>query len=261
MKKILFVVLFIIKTTFAQDYETLNKYIGTNGQSYLLGDVISIKSGSLEDGKFRSISYKGLMQLNANKNMLTSNNSDNTVYIKKIKKYDNETYKGVYFFVSSKENKNFIIDINKAITNCEISNCQKIDHEKYSSIKNKKEFKLTSEKLTDYVVVNTLDIEASDLYNYSIDWIKDNYTNPEKVIKATFKNKKIRIQGIKTDALTTKAFGLNDQRNLRYSIEISFKDGKYKFNPISLEEYISYNKYVQSLEVGWNKILIKTMVI
>ncbi|WP_445454064.1 hypothetical protein [Flavobacterium sp. 25HG05S-40] len=87
-----------------------------------------------------------------------------------------------------------------------------------------------SNKITDYV---TADVNgtAPQIYPKAVNWIKENYVNPNEVIKMTIENEKIRLQGFKKDF---NCFG-GACADGTYTIEISFKDGKYKFDPIDLK--------------------------
>lgn len=94
-------------------------------------------------------------------------------------------------------------------------------------------FELTPAGFTDYVVTN-VDGNQSEIYQKSINWIKETYKNPDHVIKMTMENEKIRIEGFQENFYCVKSMGMNACSNMVYSIEISFKDGKYKFDPTSV---------------------------
>ena len=90
-------------------------------------------------------------------------------------------------------------------------------------------FEYKKEGLTDYVVTEVKGT-APELYSKAINWIKENYKNPDEVIKMTIDNEKIRFEGFQSKLNcmgSVCADGL-------YIIEVSFKEGKYKFDPISL---------------------------
>jgi hypothetical protein len=75
--------------------------------------------------------------------------------------------------------------------------------------------------LTPFVVVKFDSISKEKLFKLTNNWIKETYKNPDKVIKAIIENNKIRINGYSE-------FGFE------YTIVISFKDNKYKFEPIEV---------------------------
>lgn len=116
-------------------------------------------------------------------------------------------------------------------------------------------FTYDKEGLTDFIVVKVDSMSQSEIYAKTIDWIKDTYKNPDEVIKAKFENEKVRFNGFKSNALSTKVLGLTNYTDARYSIEISFKNGRLKFNPINLEQYAESSQYVTG---GWYGISMDT---
>ena len=93
-----------------------------------------------------------------------------------------------------------------------------------------------AEGLSPFIVVKTEGKTKEELYKKTIEWINKNYNKPSEVIKAQVENDYIRFQGVSKekycwDALVTFC---ND---IRYEVEVSFKDGKYKFEVLSLEDY------------------------
>lgn len=110
------------------------------------------------------------------------------------------------------------------------------------------EFKFTKDGFTDYVIGTIPNKTASELYKKTIDWINVTYKNPKEVIKAQIENDYIRIEGFKSSMLCKKIMLSNICENGRYQIEISFKDGKYKFDVTSLESYLSASQYNSG---GW----------
>src|SRR5699024_7474191 len=94
-----------------------------------------------------------------------------------------------------------------------------------------------------YVVVDIPQKTQQELFTKSINWIKETYKNPDKVIKTTIENKKIRFEGVDMDIISTSALGLTTYYPTTYVIEIAFKDGKYKFEPISIEYRIPSSAY------------------
>jgi len=116
-----------------------------------------------------------------------------------------------------------------------------IHKKKKSDIKIIKPTKLPKDKfvynqlgLTPYVVVEFDSIPREKLYKLIKNWIKETYKNPDKVIKAEIDNKKIRFEGYSETALSVTGLGSKIYSPCTYSITISVKDNKYKFEPISL---------------------------
>ena len=110
------------------------------------------------------------------------------------------------------------------------------------------EFKFTKEGFTDFVIGTVPNKTSSELYKKTMDWINITYKNPREVIKAQIENDYIRIEGISSSMLCKKILLSNICDNGRYQIEISFKEGKYKFDIISLESYLSSSQYRRG---GW----------
>ena len=106
-------------------------------------------------------------------------------------------------------------------------------------------FKFSEDGFTDYVVVDVDSLSKEKLYIQVKNWVLETYNTPSEVIKSEIKNKKIRIEGSKSGGLSVKGMlGMSYYYDIKYSIEISVRDGKYKFDPISLKYYIPYSKYV-----------------
>lgn len=115
------------------------------------------------------------------------------------------------------------------------------------------EFKFTKDGFTDYVIGAVDGKTSSELYKKALDWVSVTYKNPKEVIKAQIENDYIRIEGAKSKMLCVKSLGMTSCNDARYQIEISFKDGKYKFDLIKLEQYIAPSQYTTIsgwLEVG-----------
>ncbi len=111
------------------------------------------------------------------------------------------------------------------------------------------EFKFAKEGFTDYVVTNCEGKTQSDLYKKTLDWISTTYKNPKEVIKAQIENDYIRIEGFKSNMLCIKSLGILTCFDVRYQIEISFKDGRYKFDVTRVEQYSSPSQYSSG---GWS---------
>lgn len=96
------------------------------------------------------------------------------------------------------------------------------------------EFKFSKEGLTDFIVVS-YEGSAKDTYNRALAWVKENSKKGYKVVAST-ENEKMTIEGGKENFLCSKAGGTNVCTYGTFTIEISFKDGKYKFEAIGLSE-------------------------
>jgi hypothetical protein len=88
------------------------------------------------------------------------------------------------------------------------------------------------------IVVITDSLKAVDLYKNALNWVKNYYKNPDKVLMAKFENEKIRIDGYAINAWWYKTLGMKLAYNMDYTVEVSFKDGKYKFEYIIGQFYV-----------------------
>ena len=105
------------------------------------------------------------------------------------------------------------------------------------------EFTFSSEKgMTDYIVTKVENKSSAEIYNKIIEWIKVTYKNPDKVILSTIENEYIRFEGI----------SLISNLNCKYQIEISIKEGRYKFDLIGLDVYVDANQ--MGIPVGWSEL-------
>lgn len=103
--------------------------------------------------------------------------------------------------------------------------------------------------MTDFVVTKVESKSATEIYKKVIEWIKVTYKNPDKVILSTIEKEYVRFEGSSgvvysyNDLLMGKMYV-----DTKYQIEISIKDGKYKFDLISMENYYAPSKYSRG---GW----------
>ncbi len=103
------------------------------------------------------------------------------------------------------------------------------------------EFKFTINGFTDYVVTPIQGKSAEELYKKTLEWILITYKNPKKVIVKQADNDFITIESFSNKLLLFNTNGKN-YYDAKYQIEISFKDGKYKFDVISVNLLNSKNK-------------------
>ena len=88
------------------------------------------------------------------------------------------------------------------------------------------------------IVVEVDSLTASEIYKKALNWVQETYKNPDKVLKANITDEKIRIDGFANPAFWWKSLGIKQTMNMDYTIEISFKDGKYRFEYIVGQFYI-----------------------
>lgn len=111
------------------------------------------------------------------------------------------------------------------------------------------EFKFTKDGLTDYVVGEVPNKTAPEIYKKVIEWVNKTYNTPKEVIKASIDNDYVRIEGVARKALSIKVPLIPAATyDLRYMIEVSVKDNKYKFDITNMEIYTPPSQYVSG---GW----------
>lgn len=96
------------------------------------------------------------------------------------------------------------------------------------------EFKFSKEGLTDFIVT-TYEGSAKDIYNLTLAWVKENSKKGYKVVSSV-EGEKMTIEGGKENFLCSKAGGTNVCTYGTFTIAISFKEGKFKFEAVGLTE-------------------------
>ena len=113
------------------------------------------------------------------------------------------------------------------------------------------EFTFDNQKgMTDYIVGTVENKTASEIYKKVIEWIKVTYKNPDKVILSTIDDEYVRFEGFSSAfySINIPLLGKSYQET-KYQIEISIKDGKYKFDIIGMENYLAPSQYSRG---GWS---------
>lgn len=113
----------------------------------------------------------------------------------------------------------------------------------FSSSAQDTKFELTPEKFTDYVVVPLEGKTQAEIYKKTLQWIEFTYKNPKEVIKANIENEYIRFEGIKENIYSIQVKKQVFYYPIRYTIEISFKDGKAKFDVTNTESSSGQSGY------------------
>lgn len=98
------------------------------------------------------------------------------------------------------------------------------------------EFNITDDGLTKFIVTEIPDVSKEKAYKKAIDWVNREFNTPDKVIKGTIENEYVRIEGVSNKAMRYPAIGGIVHMPIKFEIEISLKDNKYKFEIISLKE-------------------------
>lgn len=105
-------------------------------------------------------------------------------------------------------------------------------------------FIFNKDGLSEYVVVKVDSISENELYSKTLNWVKETYSKPEQVIDATIENESIRFTGRSNFFRIYNAFGDFKDYPVKYTIKISFKDGRYKFEVLSMtveHESVNYS--------------------
>lgn len=105
------------------------------------------------------------------------------------------------------------------------------------------EFKLTKDGFTDFIVTPVENKTQTEMYKKAFDWVNVTFKNPKEVIKAQIENDYIRIEGSSNSLICINILGMKNCYLSKYQIEISFKDGKYKFDVSDLSFYTEPSQY------------------
>lgn len=109
------------------------------------------------------------------------------------------------------------------------------------------EFSFTKEAFTDFIVTQCEGKTQQELYKKALDWIAVTYKSPDDVIKSKIENEYIKFTGSKFGLVSVHSI-YRHSKETRYTIEISFKDNRYKFDLINLEAYDNPSQYSRG---GW----------
>lgn len=96
-------------------------------------------------------------------------------------------------------------------------------------------FKISKDGITDYIITPCETKTQSELFKKTIEWVSLTFKNSKEVIQSQIENDMIRIEGF--------AESFNGTSNATYLIEISFKEGKYKFDPVKFTIINGINKF------------------
>jgi len=120
MKKIIVLLLFVISFS-GNAQEKLNEYKASNGITYKIGDNVTLGRGSGTQGTFVYLKIGGWMA--GGSTQIGSAYSGLNVDIKKIKKLKYKGAEKVMFTVGGGNIVNYSLDIESAISSCEVKDC------------------------------------------------------------------------------------------------------------------------------------------
>ena len=101
-----------------------------------------------------------------------------------------------------------------------------------------------------FIVLNLPEMTAQQLYEKTIKYINKNYKNPEEVIKGKTENEYLKFETYNPSLLFIKNGGLKQFFSAQYTTELSFKDGKIKYEIIELKMNHTQNNMTLYLTGG-----------
>ncbi len=89
-----------------------------------------------------------------------------------------------------------------------------------------------------YVVVELDSLDQEALYKKAVQWVKAT----QRTIKSTVVNDQLHFEGAKENAVCTTVMGKTSCNNVRYEVQLAFKDKKYRFDVVRLEQFGPVNQ-------------------
>lgn len=105
-----------------------------------------------------------------------------------------------------------------------------------------------------FLVVEVQGKYQSEIYKNALGWVKESFKNADAVIQSTIENNKIRFEGITPNGVCANRLGLTDCTDVKYLIDLEFKDNKYRIEVIQMAFYVRPNQYLNSSLTGWRKV-------
>ena len=87
---------------------------------------------------------------------------------------------------------------------------------------------------------------STELYQKAINWVNETYKNPEEVIKGKVEGDYLRLEGFTSSLLQQNVIGVMYYYDVRYTIQVNFKDGKFKYEITKMEQYLPPSEYSSS---------------
>jgi len=103
----------------------------------------------------------------------------------------------------------------------------------FSAKSQETEFSFNDNGMTDFIITSVEAKPAFEIYKKVIEWINVTYKNPNKVVLSTIENQFVRFEGSSSEFYAMNAIS-KIYVPVKYEIEISIKDGKYKFDYIGM---------------------------
>lgn len=87
---------------------------------------------------------------------------------------------------------------------------------------------------------------STELYQKAINWVNETYKNPEEVIKGKVEGDYLRLEGFTSSLLQQNVIGVMYYYDVRYTIQVNFKDGRFKYEITKMEQYFPPSEYSSS---------------
>jgi hypothetical protein len=88
-----------------------------------------------------------------------------------------------------------------------------------------------------FVVLNVEGMTSKQLYDNALKYIYKNYKNPDEVIKGKIEGEYLKFITHISSFLSVNNSGANILIDANYTVELNFKDGKVKYEIVSLDMY------------------------
>ena len=79
-------------------------------------------------------------------------------------------------------------------------------------------------------VINVAVMPASAIYAKTINWLENNFDNPDDVMVANIENKEISIKAVEPKVWTPNRIGQDTNYDMAYTLKIEFKEGRYRIS-------------------------------
>ena len=89
---------------------------------------------------------------------------------------------------------------------------------------------------------------AAELHKLAVSWVNETYKSAEDVIKGNNEGEYLKINGFEPGLFQINVLGMPNFYDARYTIEMRFRDGRFKFDLLELEQYIPPSDYSSG---GW----------
>ena len=89
---------------------------------------------------------------------------------------------------------------------------------------------------------------AKELFDKTINWVNETYKNPDEVIKGKIDGEYLRLNGFKSNLIKVISLGSMLVYDARYTIEIKFRDNRFRYEVTKLEQYFPPSQFSTG---GW----------